>query len=979
MIDPNLSCKDENRRDLVRTAPLFGLDYVEVSPAQTTLTVFFLGKAPARIDKRNITISGGTRIRNIQVTGIKLTRQTDPTLDDSMDVQVNQPGDFSTYTLSMVELDDQQDPTGNPMQGFDPLYNSVNFTFKASCPSVLDCKRRQVCPPVRRPQPEINYLAKDYASFRQLILDRMAVTIPNWTETHLPDIGIALVELLAYAGDYLSYYQDAVATEAYLSTARERISVRRHVRLIDYAMHEGCNARAWVTVWTDTDEQFDATQICFITAYPGAPANQVLQSLDLENVPASSYEVFQPLLPASGTISLFAAHSQILFYTWRDDRCCIAAGATSATLLDAWVEAPAGSAQPDASETDAPPGMVRALHLKAGDVLIIEEVVGPNTGNPSDADPTHRQAVRLIKVTRSVDALPSDSHPPLGQPIVEIEWAPEDALSFTACLSARMPPPACNILENITVLRGNVILVDHGANTQDPPATVPTDSVEAHCTTECHPAEVEITAGRFRPTLTQTGLTFSEPLSGGAWAASDLTVQDPREAIPAISLASIPAAPDCVSDPSSPSTCQVPPLFSFGDLADPTSLAKQLKQPSRAAFSFLYSRLSTSTKQLLNTYDGVSALPTALSSDLLADLNALLATWLPVSDLLESGPNGLQFVVEMDNDGYGHLRFGDGQLGRMPDAGMSFQANYRVGNGTAGNVGAETITYLVLRAGKLSGVKMKPRNPLAAAGGTAHEPISEVKLFAPYAFSDVIERAITADDYATLAADNARRQEIRPLLIESLGKCGSASSGPAQGKSAAICDAPFVQLQAAKATLRWTGGWYEALVAIDPDGSESASTELIEEMTAYLEPYRRIGHDLTVRPAVYVPLYLSINICVLPDYLRGDVEADLLGVLGNGVLPDGTKGFFNPDNLTFGEGIYVSQIVATAQAVAGVASVKVTVLERYQVVANPLAGATGDVPQFGVLTLGAFEIAQLDNDPSFPEHGKLVLNLRGGR
>ena len=64
----------------------------------------------------------------------------------------------------------------------------------------------------------------------------------------MPDIGVALVEVLAYVGDYLSYYQDAVATEAYLDTARQRISVRRHARLVDYRMHEGCNARAWVTV-----------------------------------------------------------------------------------------------------------------------------------------------------------------------------------------------------------------------------------------------------------------------------------------------------------------------------------------------------------------------------------------------------------------------------------------------------------------------------------------------------------------------------------------------------------------------------------------------------------------------------------------------------------------------------------------------------------------------------------------------------------
>ncbi len=77
--------------------------------------------------------------------------------------------------------------------------------------------------------------------------------MPDWRERHVPDVGIMLVELLAYAGDQLSYYQDAVAAEAYLDTARQRISVRRHSRLVDYLMHEGCNARAWVTIGSTVD------------------------------------------------------------------------------------------------------------------------------------------------------------------------------------------------------------------------------------------------------------------------------------------------------------------------------------------------------------------------------------------------------------------------------------------------------------------------------------------------------------------------------------------------------------------------------------------------------------------------------------------------------------------------------------------------------------------------------------------------------
>ena len=94
----------------------------------------------------------------------------------------------------------------------------------------------------------VSYLYRDYAGLRQLMLDRLAVTMPDWTEQHEPDIWITLVELLAYIGDDLSYYEDAVATEAYLQTARNRVSVRRHARLVGYRLHEGCSARAWVCV-----------------------------------------------------------------------------------------------------------------------------------------------------------------------------------------------------------------------------------------------------------------------------------------------------------------------------------------------------------------------------------------------------------------------------------------------------------------------------------------------------------------------------------------------------------------------------------------------------------------------------------------------------------------------------------------------------------------------------------------------------------
>ena len=64
----------------------------------------------------------------------------------------------------------------------------------------------------------IDYLAKDYASFRRLLIDLIPQLNPAWMERNPSDLGISLLELFAYEGDNLSYFQDAVANEAYLDT-----------------------------------------------------------------------------------------------------------------------------------------------------------------------------------------------------------------------------------------------------------------------------------------------------------------------------------------------------------------------------------------------------------------------------------------------------------------------------------------------------------------------------------------------------------------------------------------------------------------------------------------------------------------------------------------------------------------------------------------------------------------------------------------
>ncbi|MEV4227874.1 baseplate J/gp47 family protein [Streptomyces bobili] len=84
---------------------------------------------------------------------------------------------------------------------------------------------------------EIDYTARDY----QRLLNAMRARIPDllreWTGyTNEADFGNVLLELFAYMGDILSYYQDRVANESFLGTARTRASVIQHLRLIGYEL-----------------------------------------------------------------------------------------------------------------------------------------------------------------------------------------------------------------------------------------------------------------------------------------------------------------------------------------------------------------------------------------------------------------------------------------------------------------------------------------------------------------------------------------------------------------------------------------------------------------------------------------------------------------------------------------------------------------------------------------------------------------------
>jgi hypothetical protein len=527
-------CCDERRKAAVLGNPaLNGIDYLEVldldaiplgSPRQRTLLIHCLKAVPATLTPANVLVTGGESITNIVVQWIAPASAPPPlgtpqedtyftALADAANtlvIRTRVSGDFSPYTLQLVNDASQamEDPfqVTEVLDGFDPQLAEVRFSFKVECPSDLDCAPPPTdCPPDGPPPPPINYLAKDYGSFRTVMLDRLSQLLPTWGGASEADLGIALAELVAYVGDSLSYKQDAVATEAYLHTARSRISLRRHALLVDYHLHDGCNARTWMQLQVSSALFLDRTKTRFYTFAPGTPspvAGNESEAL------LAGVVFFEPLQNAQ----LFPQHNRMPFYTWGDSNCCLSKGATEATLRGAFP------------------------NLQVGDVLIFQEMLGPKTGDPADADLRHRCAVRLTNVTTQnaqgqplVDPLfengtgkPITSAGQKPTPVTEIQWAREDALPFPVCISSKFLD-STNVevtLTDVSVVFGNVVLADHGLLQSGVPLpAVPSPAIfypPDPIANRCKPTQPVAQPVRYRPALPGSPITqaVALPLAG---------------------------------------------------------------------------------------------------------------------------------------------------------------------------------------------------------------------------------------------------------------------------------------------------------------------------------------------------------------------------------------------------------------------------------------------------------------------------------
>lgn len=282
--------------------------------------------------------------------------------------------------------------------------------------------------------------------------------------------------------------------------------------------------------------------------------------------------------------------------------------------------------------------------------------------------------------------------------------------------------------------------------------------------------------------------------------------------------------------------------------------------------------------------------PTSTGSACSLQVQVNGAAWTLVPTLYNQPPTAQVFTVFNPSSGGAQVIFGDGVEGStVPTGQNNIIANYRVGTGSAGNVGAGSITTLVDRPVGVSGVT----NPMPATGGQDPQTVAGIQANAPLSVI-TLGRAVSITDYQVFAAT-------------------------------------FPGI--AKATALWIPNGYYRGVFITVAASNGAAltppnltlANLQGSLTAYGNP------AIAVQIASFWETLFGFeaDIAYDPAYNVDAVNTAVMALLNS------TYGFANR---SFGQGVSGDELAALIQGVAGVVAVNVT---HVKVIATSSAGDLG--------------------------------------
>jgi len=294
--------------------------------------------------------------------------------------------------------------------------------------------------------------------------------------------------------------------------------------------------------------------------------------------------------------------------------------------------------------------------------------------------------------------------------------------------------------------------------------------------------------------------------------------------------------------------------------------------------------------------------------------------WTEVPTFYGHGPTETIFVTRTGDDGTVYVRFGDGVTGkRLTTGNKNVTAMYRAGAGSDGNVAAGAIAQVVQSVAGLKSVV----NPLPAFGGEDAESPDGIRQNAPVSIL-TLNRVVSLRDYESLALTYPGIAKARASWTEVNDRRGVALTAAAAG------DLPLGQLT--------------------------------QPLRDFLDQHRDPNVPLNILSVTPVPFVFRARIHVLDGYLQSAVKANVEAALG----VDGTSGFLSGAQLEIGNSIFESELLSVLQKATGVAWVELL----------KLSGTTY-MPEFNCIFIDPTEIAW----PSLTGHAgdtSVDLSYTGG-
>jgi len=259
------------------------------------------------------------------------------------------------------------------------------------------------------------------------------------------------------------------------------------------------------------------------------------------------------------------------------------------------------------------------------------------------------------------------------------------------------------------------------------------------------------------------------------------------------------------------------------------------------------------------------------------DLDGVVKTWRLQSTLAFSMEDREEYSIDIDENDFATITFGDGAFGKIPPANAEIRASYRIGGGGHGNLPKKSIDTII-DAPDLALIGAKVAHKEAATGGSDRESIEHATAHAPNVFRS-LNRAVTKADYEALA-----------VKCQGVGKVRAEKTN-----------------------------WNTVTLYIAPQGGGYMSDILKSDLRDYFADKRSISTTVEFDDVKYVPIYVTANVTLQGYYSQTEKKREIEAAVAE---------LLAFDQIDFGDPVYLSKFYEKIEQVEGVEFATVTEFRR---------------------------------------------------